>query len=82
MFADWSGGMEPPGLTRSVSPERVANATVDAIERDKAEIVVGSPFLRISDVVHALSPNLAGWIGRKSGADRFLRSATDKTFRD
>jgi NAD(P)-dependent dehydrogenase (short-subunit alcohol dehydrogenase family) len=82
MFADWSGGTEPPGLTRSVSPERVANATVDAIESDKAEIVVGSPFLRISDVVHALSPNLAGWIGRKSGAYRFLRSATDKTFRD
>jgi NAD(P)-dependent dehydrogenase (short-subunit alcohol dehydrogenase family) len=23
MFADWSGGTEPPGMTRSVSPERV-----------------------------------------------------------
>jgi uncharacterized protein len=82
MFADWSGGVEPPGLTRSVSPDRVATATVDAMERDKAEIVVGSPFLRISDVVHALSPTFAGWIGRKSGAYRFLRSATEKTFRD
>jgi short-subunit dehydrogenase len=82
MFADWSGGVEPPGMTRSVSPERVANATVEAIERDKADVVVGSAFLRFSDVVHAVSPDLAGWIGRKSGAYRFLRSATDKTFRD
>ena len=82
MFADWSGGMEPSRLTRSVSPERVANATVEAIERDKADVVVGSALLRISDVVHAASPSLAGWIGRKSGAYRFLRSATDKTFRD
>jgi short-subunit dehydrogenase len=82
MFADWSGGVEPPGMTRSVSPERVANATVEAIERDKADVVVGSAFLRFSDVLHAVSPSLAGWIGRKSGAYRFLRSATDKTFRD
>jgi short-subunit dehydrogenase len=82
MFADWSGGVEPPGMTRSVSPERVANATVEAIERDKADVVVGSALLRFSDVLHAVSPSLAGWIGRKSGAYRFLRSATDKTFRD
>jgi uncharacterized protein len=82
MFADWGGGAEPPGLTRSVSPRQVAEATVEAIEHDKGDVVVAPALMRISDVVHAVSPTLAGWIGRKSGAYRFLRSATDKTFRD
>lgn len=82
MFADWSGGEEPPGMTKSVSPERVAKAAVEAIERDKGDVVVGSAFLRISDVVHAISPAFAGWVGRRSGAYGFLRRATEKTFRD
>jgi uncharacterized protein len=82
MFADWGGGVEPPGMTKSVSPERVAKATVEAIERDKGDVVIGPALLKISDVVHAISPSVAGWIGRNSGAYRFLRSATDKTFRD
>jgi len=82
MFADWSGGAEPPGMTNSVSPERVAEATVDAIESDKGDVVVAPALLRFTDVLHALSPSVAGWIGRKSSAYRFLRSATNKTFRD
>ncbi len=72
MFADWSGGRKPPGLTRAVSPERVAEETIAAIEKDKAEVIVATGLTKIVDVFHAISPNLTTGIARKSGAYRFL----------
>ena len=82
MFSDWSHGRKPPGMTRAVPPERVAEATIKAIESDKAEVIVASGLTRVVDVFHAISPSLTTTIARKSGAYRFLASAKESSFRD
>lgn len=82
MFADWSGGRKPPGLTRAVSPQKVSAMTIKAIESNKAEIIVASGLTKVVDVFHALSPGLTTTIARKSGAYRFMSSAKESSFRD
>ena len=82
MFADWSHGRKPPGLTRAVPPERVADATIAAIEKNKAEIIVATGLTKVVDVFHALSPAFTTAIARRSGAYRFLASAKESSFRD
>lgn len=81
MFADWSHGRKPPGLTRAVPPDRVAAATIKAIEADKAEIIVATGLTKVVDVFHALSPALTTAIARRSGAYRFMASAKESSFR-
>lgn len=81
MFADWSKGRKPPGLTRAVSPEQVAQKTIEAIEKNRAEVIVATGITKVVDVVHALSPALTTSIARKSGAYDFLESAKDSEFR-
>lgn len=82
MFADWSGGKKPPGLTRAVPPERVARATIKAIESNKAEIIVASGLAKVVDVFHALSPALTTALARRSGTYRFLASGKESSFRE
>ena len=82
MFADWSHGRKPPGLTRAVSPDRVAAATIKAIETDKAEVIVATGLTKVVDVFHAFSPALTTTIARRSGAYRFMASAKESSFRD
>ena len=82
MFADWSHGRKPPGLTRSVPPDRVAEATIKAIESNKAEIIVATGITKVVDVFHALSPRLTTTMARRSGAYRFLASAKESSFHD
>lgn len=82
MFSDWSRGKEPPGLTSTVVPDKVAEATVKAIENDIGEIVVASPLLRFADVIQAISPSLAALIGRKSGSYGFLENTAVKAWED
>lgn len=82
MFADWSQGRQPPGLTRPVHPERVAEATIAAIEKNKAEIIVARGLTKIVDVFHALSPEATTAIARKGGTYRFLASAKESSFHD
>ena len=82
MFADWSQGRQPPGLTKSVRPEQVAAATITAIEKNKAEIIVASGLTKVVDVFHAVSPAFTTLIARKSGAYRFLGSAKESSFHD
>ncbi|MGH2753528.1 MAG: SDR family NAD(P)-dependent oxidoreductase [Actinomycetota bacterium] len=72
MFYDWSQGEKPPGLTRTVTPEKVATRTVEAIEKDLAEVIVAPGVLKIVDVLHAISPRLTTIIARRSGGYAFL----------
>jgi short-subunit dehydrogenase len=62
MFAD--SGARLPGYVRLVTPERVADAVADAIERDRAEIDVAPFVLRAAATFASLAPAVAGAVGR------------------
>lgn len=76
MFADRrkrSGFGKAPKALKEVTPDEVVNATIEAIESNRAETVVGPPMLRIADIAHAISPDLAMNLARKSGSYRFVK---------
>lgn len=81
MFHHWSRGAKPPSVSRPVTPEKVADAVVKAVESDKPEIIVARGLTKIVDVSHAISPALTTAIARRSGAYAFLRKATRSDFR-
>ncbi len=71
MFAN-SGVRLPPGVgTRS--PEDVARAVVDAIERNRAEVDVAPLSLRAGAAVAGLAPELAMNVARRLGSDAIAR---------
>ena len=47
------------------SPERVADAIVEAIERNRARVVVGA-LPRVVLAAHAVAPRLAAWLNQKT----------------
>ncbi|GAA0731363.1 SDR family NAD(P)-dependent oxidoreductase [Dactylosporangium roseum] len=77
--ARWPSAGRPP-LLRQVSAERVAQAVVDCVRKDRVEVTVAPATERIADVVSAVSPRLAAWGARRIGLYRYLRDialATD-----
>ena len=71
MFAN-SGVRLPPGVgTRS--PEDVARAVVEAIERNRAEVDVAPLSLRAGAAVAGLAPELAMNVARRLGSDAISR---------
>jgi len=71
MFAN-SGVRLPPGVgTRS--PEDVARAVVEAIERNRAEVDVAPLSLRAGAAVAGLAPELAMNVARRLGSDAIAR---------
>jgi short-subunit dehydrogenase len=81
MFADWSRGRKTPGFVQAVTPQKVADATLKAIEKDEAEVIVAKGLTKVVDIFHAISPALTTGIGRKTGTYKFLASAKDSEFR-
>ncbi len=69
------------GLTANtafmVKPERVANAVVRAIEKDKAEIVVMPGPGRLLKALMDLFPGLGPAMNRMSGAEKLMGSVAD-----
>lgn len=67
MFAE-AGVKLPPGVgTRT--PQDVAKAVVDAIERNRAEVDVAPLTLRASTIFAGVAPELAATVARKLGSD-------------
>ena len=63
-----SGAKLPPGIgTRS--PEQVAAAVVEAIERERAELDVAPVALRVGAAVAGVAPGLASALQRRLGSD-------------
>jgi short-subunit dehydrogenase len=81
MFHHWSQGEKPPSVSRMVTPEKVADSVVKAIEGDKAEIIVARGLTKIVDITHAISPAFTTAVARRTGAYSFLRKATKGDFR-
>jgi short-subunit dehydrogenase len=75
MFAD-AGVKLPPGVgTRS--PEDVAKAVVDAIERNRAEVDVAPLQLRVGSFFSGLAPDLSAALTRKMGGDKVAQGMAD-----
>ena len=80
MFAN-SGVRLPPGVgTRS--PDDVAHAVIEAIERNRAEVDVAPLSLRAGAAVAGVAPELAMSVARRLGSDAiardFARAQRDK----
>jgi short-subunit dehydrogenase len=72
MFHDWSQGEKPPGLIKTVTPQKVAEKTIEAIEKNKAEVMVTTGMANIVDILHAISPKLTTNVARRTGNYAFL----------
>ena len=71
MFVDWSDG-KPPSMSPAITPETVAKATIKAIEKNKAEILVIRGGGKIMDLVNAISPDLGNFMQTKTGLTGYL----------
>jgi short-subunit dehydrogenase len=71
MFSYRNAG-SPPRSLGSVRPDEVVEAVVKVIEQNKAEAVVAGGLLKIADVAHAISPDFAMAIGRRSGSYSYI----------
>lgn len=76
MFARF--GIKSPWIVGSCSPNQVAKAIVEAVEKDTVETIVNSRPLRYSFVLNEISPALGDWIMRISGVADFQRRKVGK----
>jgi short-subunit dehydrogenase len=75
LFAQ-SGAKLPFGVgTRS--PDDVARAVAGAIERNRAEVEVSSPFLRAGSLLWSVAPDLSAAIARRLGSDQIASTYED-----
>lgn len=72
LVANWSEDSRPPRGAGTVSPERVAEGTVRAIVKNRAEVIVSGGLGKVVDVFHALSPEITTGVARRSGLYGFL----------
>lgn len=79
MFADWSKGKKPPGLASPVTPQAVAAKTVEAVEKNKGEVIVASAAMRVSK---AMPHEVTSAIGRRSGGYDFLENVAVEAWRE
>jgi hypothetical protein len=71
MFARFN--MAPPRMVGSCTPQQVARAVVNAIEKEKIEVIVNSRPARLLFALNELSPALGDWMMHKLGAVDFQR---------
>ena len=72
MFTEWRKE-DPPKMTKAVTPESVADATIKAIEKNRAEVSVIAGAGKVVDIVNAISPDLGSYIQKKSGLYGYLK---------
>jgi short-subunit dehydrogenase len=71
LFAD--AGVTLPPAVGTRKPEDVAAAVINAVERNRSEVVVASPFLRLGADFGSLAPELAARVARLGGSQRIAR---------
>ena len=72
MYAD--AGVRLPPWVGTVTPARVGRATADAIERNRAEVVVAPLSLRLGAAAAGVMPEAAAAVQRRLGGHRIARS--------
>jgi len=70
-------GVKLPFGVGTKSPRQVANATLKAIERDKAELDVAPVGLRLGAVLGGFVPDIAAAVSRRSGGDEIAKAHED-----
>ncbi|HVF53414.1 MAG TPA: SDR family oxidoreductase [Actinomycetota bacterium] len=78
LFARWNPDGKTPALSKPVSPERVVDETIKAIEKNKAEVIVAPGLGKTADINFALSPDFTMAVIRKGGVYNFLRKVASK----
>jgi short-subunit dehydrogenase len=73
----WSVG-KPPAIAGSVSADKVADATIRVIERNRAEVIVSPGLGKTVDVFHAISPALSTFVARRGGLYRYLQREAER----
>ena len=81
MFTEWHKE-DPPSAGKAVTPQDVADATVKAIEQNKAEISVAPGAGKLIDVINAISPDLGSYLQRRSGLEGYMKKAAERNARD
>jgi short-subunit dehydrogenase len=76
MFARF--GKKSPWIIGSCSPDQVAKAVLDAIQKGKIEKIVNSRPLRYSFIINEWSPRLGDWLMHFSRAVAFQRRKIGK----
>ncbi|HEX2239874.1 MAG TPA: SDR family NAD(P)-dependent oxidoreductase [Actinomycetota bacterium] len=79
LFADRHPDNRSHPLVPPVAPGKVAEATIRAIEKNKAEVVVARGLGKIADVISAISPDFNPRILRRTGFYDFLARDASKT---
>jgi hypothetical protein len=69
-------------MVKSVTPEKVSARMIEAIEKNKAEVLVTRGLAKIVDVTHAISPDFTTKVARSGGTYKFLRQATERDHRE
>jgi short-subunit dehydrogenase len=72
MFVE-AGGRLPKGV-RTVTPERVASKVVQAITRDRAEVVVAPAEMRAAAMVGSVFPSLSARMQKAGGGEKVAQS--------
>lgn len=75
MFAE--AGVELPRGVGTRSPQDVAKAVVEAIERNRGEVDVAPIALRMGSALAGLAPEISAAITRKSGGEKLAASVAD-----
>jgi uncharacterized protein len=70
-------GVKLPFGVGTKSPRHVAQATLKAIERNKAEVDVAPVGLRLGALVGPLAPDIAAAVSRRSGGDEIAKAHED-----
>jgi short-subunit dehydrogenase len=75
MFAD--SGVSLPFGVGTRTPEQVADAVISAIERNRAEVVVAPPTLRIGAALAGIAPELSAAVSRRMGSHELAAAVAD-----
>lgn len=75
MFAK-SGAQLQRGI-RTVTPQAVARGVLQAITRDRAEVSVAPPELRIGATIASVAPSLGAAVARRAGGARMASAIAD-----
>lgn len=78
MYHDRNPNEKAPAAAGAVPMKAVVDATLKAVERNKAEILVTKPLGKVSDVLAAVSPDALIALQRRLGIYRFLEKQITK----
>jgi len=78
MFARRHPDDAVPRIAKPVTPSDVVDKTIDAIENNKAEVVVATGLGNLVDVFHALSPDFTAKVQRRTGLYSFIEEEASR----